>query len=69
MDNFFGDYLKFFGQIKFGEESSLPISDFERCFKKFFSFKKKIPHGHYKWGEIDNDYSNDFKKSLQDYFK
>ncbi len=37
------DYKKFkkFGQIQFGELSSMRAFDFEKAFKKYFSYKKK----------------------------
>jgi len=63
------DFLRQFGENKFGEEKSLLAADFERAFKRFFSFKKKlIPQ---RYGEKTKETSSlkDFKKSFQDYFK
>ncbi len=54
MAGFFGDYLQYFGEIKFGEENNMCISDFEKSFKKYFSKGNKKPRGRYKFGEINN---------------
>ena len=64
-----GDYLKFFGEIKFAEHNSLPINDFELALKKLLSGKTKLPRGRYKFGEIDNSSVRDFTKSFMSYFE
>ena len=46
------DFLKHFGEIKFAEENSMCINDFELALKKHVFGKKKIPSGYYKFGEI-----------------
>jgi len=58
-----------FGEIKFAEENSLCISDFENSFRKHFSLSEKRPHGKYKFGEIVSTFSSDFGKALEKYFK
>ncbi|MCK4379698.1 MAG: hypothetical protein KAW51_01065 [Candidatus Lokiarchaeota archaeon] len=64
------DFLvKYFGEIKFAEQNSLPINDFELAFKKHFSRKSKLPRGRYKFGEIDNSAVKDFTKSFMNYFE
>ncbi|MBY8989776.1 MAG: hypothetical protein KGD58_03395 [Candidatus Lokiarchaeota archaeon] len=62
------DFLKHFGEIKFAEENSMCINDYELALKKHVFGKKKIPSGHYKFGEIDNTSIKDFKRSLKNYF-
>ena len=64
----FGDIFQHLFQIKFGEETSICAFDFERSFHNYFNHEKK-PHGKYKWAEINNTYSKDFKKSLKAFFK
>ncbi|MFX1329507.1 MAG: hypothetical protein ACFE91_15370 [Promethearchaeota archaeon] len=66
---FISDYLKFFGEIKFAEQNSLPINDFELSLKKYFSGKDKLPRGRYKFGEINNSLVKDFTKSFMNYFE
>ena len=64
------DFLvKYFGEIKFAEQNSLPINDYELALKKHFSGKSKLPRGRYKFGEIDNSAVNDFTKSFMNYFE
>jgi len=62
------DFLKHFGEIKFAEENSMCINDFELALKKHVFGKKKIPSGYYKFGEIDNSSTKDFEHSLKNYF-
>ena len=70
MSIFKPDFLiKYFGEIKFAEQNSLPINDFELALKKYLSGKSKLPHGHYKFGEIDNSSVKDFTKSFMSYFE
>ncbi|MFX0072537.1 MAG: hypothetical protein ACFFAO_15740 [Candidatus Hermodarchaeota archaeon] len=69
MFGYIGDFLRNLFQIKFGEETSLSAFDFERSFHNFLAHSDKKPHGKYKWGEIDNESSDDFQKSLKEYFK
>ena len=63
------DFLLKFGEIKFAEENSIPINDFELSLKRFFSMKKKMPRGRYKFGEIDNSSVKDFTRSFLSYFE
>lgn len=71
------DYLKHFGEIKFAEENSMCINDFELSFKRYFSRKEKKPRDRYSFsgvdsiyiGEIDNVCLKDFERSFKDYFK
>jgi hypothetical protein len=65
----FEDFFKNLFQIKFAEEISMTAFDFERSFHHYFTHEKKRPHGKYKWAEIDNKISEDFKKSFLKYFK
>ena len=53
------DYLKHFGEIKFAEENSMCINDYEHALKR---------HRSYKFGEINNSSIKDFEKSLKNYF-
>ncbi|TFG07028.1 MAG: hypothetical protein EU539_06030 [Promethearchaeota archaeon] len=69
MFGYVGDFLKNLFQIKFAEETSLNAFDFERSYHDFLIHLNKRPHGKYKWAEIDNESSDDFKKSLMEYFK
>ncbi|MFX1481502.1 MAG: hypothetical protein ACFFCI_25770 [Promethearchaeota archaeon] len=62
------EFLKHFGEIKFAEENSLLANDFELALKKHLFGKKKVPHGYYKFGEIDNQTIKDFEKALKNYF-
>jgi hypothetical protein len=64
------DFLKHFGEIKFAEENSILINDYELALKKHVFGKKEIPSGYYKFGEIDKDNTSikDFKRSLKNYF-
>ncbi len=61
--------MKYFGEIKFAEQNSLPINDFELALKKYLSGKSKLPRGRYKFGEIDNSSVKDFTKSFMNYFE
>jgi hypothetical protein len=63
------DFLKFFGEIKFAEEKSMPVIDFESSLRKHFSGKEKLPHGHYKFGEVNSSSVKDFTQSFKEYFK
>jgi hypothetical protein len=63
------DFLLKFGEIKFGEENSMCINDFERSFVKYFSSKPKVPRGRYQFGEINNSYVKDFSRSFKNYFE
>ena len=64
------DFLLKFGEIKFAEENSMPINDYELALKRFFSIReKKMPRGRYKFGEIDNSLVNDFTRSFMNYFE
>jgi len=64
------DFLLKFGEIKFAEENSMAINDFELAFKRHFSIReKKMPHGRYKFGEIDNSLVKDFTRSFMNYFE
>jgi hypothetical protein len=58
---------KYFGEIKFAEQNSLPSLDFEYALNKYFT-AIKTPHGKYNFGEINNKKINDFKNSFQNYF-
>ena len=62
------EFLKHFGEIKFAEENSMCINDYELALKKHVFGKKKVPSGYYKFGEIDNSSIKDFEKSLKNYF-
>lgn len=55
-----GEYLKYFGEIKFGEERSLSASDFESSFRRHFTRKEKMPRGSYKVAELNNSKLNEF---------
>ena len=63
------DFLKHFGEIKFAEENSMCINDFELALKKHVFGKKKTPSGYYEFGEKDNTYLKDFKRAFKNYFK
>ena len=64
------EFLLKFGEIKFAEENSMPINDFERSLKRYFSIReKKMPRGRYKFGEIDNSSVKDFTRSFLNYFE
>lgn len=63
------DYLMKFGEIKFAEENSMAINDFELSLKKYLSGKEKLPHGHYKFGEINNTLVRDFSRSFKSFFE
>ncbi len=63
------DWLLKFGEIKFAEENSIPINDFELSLKRHFSMKKKVPRGRYKFGEIDNSLVKDYTRSFLSYFE
>ncbi|MFX1257474.1 MAG: hypothetical protein ACFFAN_06430 [Promethearchaeota archaeon] len=73
MSGFFGNYLRYFGEIKFGEEKSMSIGDFERSFKKYFASGKKNPLLCNIFSKrnlkIDNFATKDFKKAIKEYFK
>ena len=61
--------FKHFGEIKFAENNSLALNDFELALKKHFSAKSKLPRGRYKFGEIDNLLVKDFSRSFRSYFE
>ena len=71
------DFLKFFGEIKFAEENSMCINDFELSFKRYFSRKEKKPQDRYNFsgmdtiyiGEIDNVCLKDFERAFKNYFE
>lgn len=63
------DFLLKFGEIKFAEENSILINDFELSLKKYLSSRDKIPRGRYKFGEIDNSAVKDFTRSFLSYFE
>ncbi|MHA1669784.1 MAG: hypothetical protein ACTSV5_04305 [Promethearchaeota archaeon] len=64
------DYLKYFGEIKFAEERSMSVSDYERSLNRYFNGKsEKFPRGRYKFAEINNPSVNDFEKSFNNYFE
>jgi hypothetical protein len=63
------DFLKFFGEIKFAEENSMCLNDFERAIKRYLFGKEKKHRGSFKFGEIDNDYLKDFSRSFKSYFE
>ncbi|HEY0088972.1 MAG TPA: hypothetical protein VGB37_09015 [Candidatus Lokiarchaeia archaeon] len=64
----FKDYLDDFGSIKFAENNSLNVGDFERAFKHYLKIVKR-PRGKYKLGEIDNQYIRDFTSSFNRFFE
>jgi hypothetical protein len=63
------DFLLKFGEIKFAEENSLCISDFEHSLLKHLTGKEKVPKGRYQFGEINNSFIKDFSRSFKSYFK
>ena len=63
------DFLLKFGEIKFAEETSVPIHDYELALKRYFSARDKMSRGRYKFGEIDNSYVKDFTRSFLNYFE
>ena len=63
------DFLLKFGEIKFAEENSMCINDFEHSLLKHFSSKSRVPHGSYQFGEINNSYIEDFSRSFKNYFQ
>ncbi|MFX1386455.1 MAG: hypothetical protein ACFE9M_04485 [Promethearchaeota archaeon] len=63
------EFLLKFGEIKFAEENSIPINDFELALKRYFSMREKMPRGRYKFGEINNAYVKDFTRSFLNYFE
>ncbi len=67
MPALFDDLFRHLFQIKFGEETSMCAFDFERSFHNYFNHERR-KHGKYKWGEIDNKSSKDFKKALKKFF-
>lgn len=62
------EFLKHFGEIKFAEENSMCINDYELALKKHVFRTKRVPSGTYKFGEIDNSSIKDFERSLKNYF-
>ncbi len=64
------EYLKYFGEIKFAEEKSMSISDYERSLNRHFQSKAaKVPRGRYKFAEINNPFADDFEESFNNYFE
>ena len=63
------DFLLKFGEIKFAEENSMCMNDFESALKKHFNGKERLPRGRYKFGEVDNSYVKDFEKSFKAFFE
>lgn len=63
------DFLLKFGEIKFAEENSILINDFELSLKRYFLARDKMPRGRYKFGEIDNSSVKDFTRSFLSYFE
>ena len=63
------DFLEKFGEIKFAEENSMCINDFESSLRKHFSGKERLPRGRYKFGEVDNSFVKDFTKSFKEFFE
>ncbi|MFX0041557.1 MAG: hypothetical protein ACFE8L_01480 [Candidatus Hodarchaeota archaeon] len=63
------DFLLKFGEIKFAEENSMCMNDFEIALKKHFSGKERLPHGRYKFGEVDNSSVKDFEESFNAFFE
>ena len=63
------DFLLKFGEIKFAEENSILINDFELSLKRHFSTKEKMPRGRYRFGEINNASVKDFTRSFMSYFE
>ena len=63
------DFLLKFGEIKFAEENSMCMNDFELSLKKHLSTKEKLPRGRYKFGEIDNSSIKDFTRSFLSFFE
>jgi hypothetical protein len=55
------EYLKYFGEIKFGEERSLSAVDFESSFTRHFTNKTRSRRrGRYKIAELNNTKLNEF---------
>ena len=65
----FENYLDRFGLVKFAETNSLNMNDFERAFKHYLRILQKRPHGRYHFGEVDNEYFQDFYDSFKTYFE
>ncbi|MFX1456887.1 MAG: hypothetical protein ACFFDB_16045 [Promethearchaeota archaeon] len=71
------EFLKHFGEIKFAEENSMCMNDFELSLKRYFSRKEKKPRDRPIFsgvdsiyiGEINNVCLKDFERSFKDYFK
>ena len=63
------DFLKHFGEIKFAEENSMCINDFDLAIKRYLFGKEKKHHGTFKSGEIDNERIKDFSRSFKSYFE
>jgi hypothetical protein len=63
------DFLLKFGEIKFAEENSIPINDYELSLKRYFYTREKMPRGRYKFGEINNAAVKDFTRSFLNYFE
>jgi len=68
MSDIVPEYLKFFGEIKFGEEKSLSASDFESSLKRHFSKKEKLPKGSYKIAELNNQYLDELGEFFDGFF-
>lgn len=63
------DFLLKFGEIKFAEQNSIPINDFELSLKRYFLTREKMPRGRYKFGEINNASVKDYTRSFLNYFE
>jgi hypothetical protein len=63
------DFLLKFGEIKFAEENSILINDFELSLKRYLSNRDKMRRGRSKFGEIDNSVVKDFTRSFLSYFE
>ena len=63
------DFLKHFGEIKFAEENSMCINDYELALKKFFKNppEKEGLINIWKSGSIklNNNFLKDFRRSLK----
>ena len=63
------EYLKYFGEIKFAEEKSMSVSDFENSLRRFVKKKEKLPRGRYKFAEVNSNSIDDFEESFKEYFE
>jgi len=63
------EYLKYFGEIKFAEEKSMSVSDFEIALRRYVKKKEKFPRGRYKFAEVNSNSIDDFEESFNEYFE